>query len=120
MKYAWLLPIIMIAGCATSYVDVTQDDMKIRVARNSIFRRGPYKFDVNMPVENDKVLNIKVSGNDDGMSTNLTLLGAVVGAAIAGPPGAAVGGGVGGIMDITDKLVEDKKAVPESGTNVPK
>jgi len=93
-------------GCATSYIEVTSPDGTIiKAAKNSFIRKGPYLMNVKAPTKDSDVpTEIIMAGNDEGMSGNLALLGALIGGATAGPQGAAAGGVIGGVTDLLGRL----------------
>lgn len=107
MKFIYLTLIPLLAGgCATSFVEVVAvDGTKIKATKNSFFRKGPYIIGVEAPVAGQKQkIEITIAGNDEAMSGNLALVGALIGGAAAGPEGAAAGGIVGGLTDIYGKI----------------
>jgi uncharacterized protein YcfJ len=102
-------------GCAATLTEVVRSGEmeRVRVAKVSLMRKGPYKATVKLPTEHgDASVNIK--GNDEAMSGNLAMTGAAIGAAVGGPTGAAAGGVAGAIGDWTkDKIGISPKNFPD-------
>ena len=94
-----LVALPLMFSCATGYVTVTnKDGSTIRVAHNSILRRGCYEIAA-------KYGNVEVQfrAHDRAASGEITTLGAVLGAGIAGVAGAAAGALSGPLSNLNSK-----------------
>lgn len=86
-------------GCAGSFVHYKTQDVEFTAGHLSGLRKGPYKAAVD-PATGTIVL----VGQDEAISSNLTLLATGIGAIAGGPTGAGIGLGAGLLGDLAEKL----------------